>query len=104
MSFATLRGACAALWLRYQLLRAERIVPFAGAGAGMIGVDFDGRHQEDGFNFILQAGVGAHVFVRGPLAFTFDARWHHISNAGLHTPNHGIDSALFLFGPTWFFR
>lgn len=98
------RAAGAALWLRYQLLGTERVVPFVGAGAGMLALDFDGRHQDDGFNFILQAGVGAHVFTRGPLALTFDARWHHISNAGARSPNHGIDSALLLLGPTWFFR
>jgi hypothetical protein len=98
------RAAGAALYLRYNLLSAGRLVPFVGGGAGMAGLDFDGRHQDDGFSFILQAGSGAHLFVARRTALTFDARWHHISNAGLHGPNHGIDSALLLAGATWFFR
>ena len=98
------RAAGGALWLQYQLLGSERVVPFLGGGAGALGLDFDGRHQDDGFNFILQGGGGAHVFTRGPLALTFDARWHHISNAGMREPNHGIDSVLLLGGVTWFLR
>jgi hypothetical protein len=98
------RAAGAALWLQYQLHSADRIVPFVGGGAGMLGLDFDGRHQDDGFNFILQAGGGVHLFASERLALTFDTRWHHISNAGLRDSNHGIDSGMVLLGPTWFFQ
>lgn len=98
------RAGGAALYLRYHLLATERFVPFVGAGSGMLGLDFDGRHQDDGFNFILQAGAGGYVFLTDRTAFSLDARWHHISNAGLRDPNHGIDSALLLTGVTWFLR
>lgn len=95
-----------ALLLRYHLLSeklgGKRLIPFVGGGGGVIGVDFDGRNQDDGFNFILQAGVGAHWMLTPSLALTFDGRWHHISNAGLRSPNEGIDDLLLLTGFTVF--
>ena len=98
------RAGGAALHLRHHFLGAGRLVPFVGGGAGMLSLDFDGRYQDDGFNFIVQAGGGAHVFLTRRAALTLDARWHHISNAGLRSPNHCIDSALLLTGVTWFLR
>ena len=92
-----------ALLLRYQLLGLPGLVPFVSVGAGMAGVDFDGTHQDDGFNFILQAGAGAHLLLTERTALSLDARWHHLSNAGTRSPNSGIDSALVLVGATWFF-
>lgn len=97
-----------ALLLRYHLLSEKiggrRLVPFVSGGGGVIGVDFDGRNQDDGFNFILQAGVGAHWMLTPTLALTFDGRWHHISNAGLRSPNEGIDDLLLLTGFTLFLK
>jgi len=96
----------AALFLRYHFLGREagerRLVPFVGVGGGLLALDFDGQHQDDGFSFVFQAGGGAHLLVGRNAALTFDARWHHISNAGLRSPNNGIESALFLLGVTWF--
>lgn len=98
----------AALLVRYHLLSeklgSERLVPFFSAGGGVIGVDFDGRNQDDGFNFILQAGGGTHWMLTPKLAITFDARWHHISNADLGSPNEGIDDFLLLTGVTMLLR
>jgi hypothetical protein len=97
-------AAGAALYLRYQFLASPRLVPFVGVGAGMLALDFDGSHQDDGFNFILQGGTGAHLPLTETTALTLDVRWHHISNAGLRSPNNGIDSLMVLVGPTWFLR
>jgi len=92
------------LLLRYHFLAGERLVPFVSGGGGAIGLDFDGQRQDDGFNFILQGGIGAHWMLSEQLAITVDGRWHHISNAGLRSPNEGIDSALGMVGLTWFLR
>lgn len=99
-------AAGAAFLLRYQLLAVapERVVPFVSLGAGIAGLDFDLPHQSDGFSFILQGGAGAHLLWTRHTALTLDARWHHISNAGLRRPNRGLDSGLFLAGITWFFQ
>jgi hypothetical protein len=97
-------GGGATLSFRYNFLCSERLVPFFGAGAGVAGIDFDLNGAADGFNFIIQAGGGAHWFVSERAAVTFEARWHHYSNAKTQRRNHGIDTALFLLGTTFFFE
>jgi hypothetical protein len=97
-------GGGLVLDLRYDFLRSERVVPFVAIGAGVGGIDFDLADQADGFNFLLQGGFGAHVLVRPGLAISVEARWHHISNAQLRERNHGVNTALLLLGPTWFWR
>ena len=88
---------------RYQWLSWRRVVPFFQAGAGIGGIDMDLDSQRDGFEFYLQTGIGAHLFVREQLSITLEARYHHISNAQTRRPNSGINSGLFLIGPTFFF-
>lgn len=90
--------------LRYDFLSAERCVTFVELGVGVGSIDFDLADQADGFNFLLQGGVGVHVFVAPRAALTAEVRWHHISNAGLERQNHGINDALFLIGPTFFWK
>jgi hypothetical protein len=90
--------------LRFDFLRGERVAPFLAFGAGVSSIDFDLDDQSDGFNFLLQGGAGAHVFVTPRAALTAELRWHHISNAGLGDSNHGVNSALFLVGPTFFWE
>lgn len=95
-------GGGAALNFRYNFLSDQRVVPFLGLGVGLAGIDFDLDSASDGFNFILQAGVGAHWFATDRVAPTFEARWHHYSNAQILKNNAGINSALFLIGTTIF--
>jgi len=90
------------LLLRYNFLRLERMVPFVEAGAGLVGTDLDLKGQSDGLNFSLQSGLGFHFFVQPRLALTAEARYHHISNADLRTPNGGINDCLFLLGASFF--
>lgn len=92
------------LMLRYNFLRLERVVPFVEAGAGIVGTDLDLKGQSDGFNFSLQPGLGFHFFILPRVAVTAEARFHHISNAGLRQPNSGINDCLFLLGGSFFVR
>ena len=70
--------------------------------AGIIGTDFD-LEQRDGFNFILQGGAGIQWLVTNRTALTVSYLFHHISNAGIQTPNEGFNQHMILFGPTFFF-
>jgi lipid A 3-O-deacylase len=90
--------------VRYRFLADERLVPFVQLGAGILALDFHLRRQADGFNFTPQAGLGLHYVVWERVALTGEWRYHHISNAGIHERNGGIDSALVLFGVTFFPR
>lgn len=90
------------LSLRYNFLGAGALVPYAEFGVGMTHLDFDLPEQRDGFNFLLQLGLGAHWFLRSRTTLTAGWRFLHISNAGLRPPNPGINASLFLIGPTFF--
>jgi hypothetical protein len=90
--------------VRYNFLTGSRVIPFLQAGAGVIALDADLRRQADGLNFILQSGVGLHFFLSQSTALTGEWRFHHISNAGIHDRNAGINSSLFMLGVTFFLR
>ena len=98
-------GGSGALVVRYHFLASARhgVVPFLDGGAGVGAIDFDLESQHDGFNFILEGGVGVHLFLTPVLALTPSWRYHHISNAGTARPNVGINSQLFLLGINLFF-
>jgi len=99
-------GGGAALVVRYHFLAPARhgVVPFVDGGAGVGGIDFDLDSQHDGFNFMLEGGVGVHLFLTPELALTPSWRFHHLSNAGSRLPNVGINSQLFSLGINLFFR
>src|SRR5919109_989318 len=88
--------------IRYNFLAGDRVIPFVQIGAGILALDFDLRRHADGFNFTPQAGLGIHYFVSERTALTGEWRYHHISNAGIHDKNPGINSSLVLFGVTFF--
>lgn len=89
---------------RYNFLTGTRIIPFLQVGAGVIALHADLERQADGLNFILQSGLGLHFFVSQSTALTGEWRFHHISNAGIHNRNAGINSSLFMLGITFFLR
>jgi hypothetical protein len=83
---------------RYRMLERARWRPFLIGVAGVGGTDFDLDWQDDGFQFWLEAGVGVRRPIDDRLALSLETRFHHISNAGMHPPNIGIDSILVLVG------
>ncbi len=89
--------------VRYHFLPGARWTPFLDAGAGVTATDIKYPDLSTTFEFNLQAGAGFHWALRQNLAFTFQARYLHVSNAGIDRPNHGVNSFLFSGGLTWFF-
>ena len=53
-------------------------------------------------NFTPQASFGVQIFTREKRAISFAAKYVHISNAGLATPNPGINTVQFSIGYHWF--
>ena len=93
-------GGAAAL--RYNFLGRSRLVPYLGAGAGMLALDFDLETQRDGFNFALFGEVGLSALVTDRVAVTGGYRLQHISNARTRRPNAGIDTSFACLGVTMF--
>jgi len=50
------------------------------------------------FNFLLQTGAGLRNPLSNGRAWTVEARWSHISNAGMSSPNLGHNQFVFLGG------
>ena len=88
---------------RYHFLPKARFTPFIDAGAGFTATDIMHPDLSTTFEFNLQAGAGFHWTLRKDVALTFQARYLHLSNASIESPNHGVNSFLFSAGLTRFF-
>lgn len=87
------------LLARYTLVAPDRWRPFAELGAGPVYLGFNNhQNQADGLSFTLQGGVGVTYPVASGWAVVPRVHFHHISNAGLRSPNPGINDLLFTIG------
>ena len=89
--------------IRYDFATGHRWVPYIDFGGGVGATDIRNGDLSTTFECNLQSGVGAHVFLRPDVAFTFEYRFLHMSNAGLKFPNLGSNTSLFMAGLSWFF-
>lgn len=93
-----------AFMLKFGLLpETSKFQPYINAGAGVLYMSQHTNEQAKQFNFLEQGGVGMYYFFRDDLALNMNCRIRHISNAGLDTPNQGINTLLYLVGVTWKF-
>ena len=89
--------------LRSDCATGHRWMPFLDLGAGATATDIRDGDISTPFEFNLQAGAGAHFFLRDNLALTVQARFIHFSNAGIKFPNLGVNALTGLVGVSWFF-
>jgi hypothetical protein len=89
--------------LRYNFATGTRWVPFVDAGAGATATSIGPPDLSNTFEFNLQATVGTHLFLWQNLALTLEARYVHLSCAGISNPNRGLNGAGGMIGLTWFF-
>jgi opacity protein-like surface antigen len=90
--------------LRYNFTRGNgRFVPYAETtlGAGYVNVHKD--VQGTRFNFIETASLGTQYFLSDKLSLDVQARYMHISNAGLHEPNRGQNLMFGIVGVNYYF-
>ena len=89
--------------LRYNLAIGTRWVPFLDAGLGVSATRIGPPDLSGTFEFNLQATLGVHRFLRDNVALTFEARYLHMSCAGISKPNAGLNNVLGTIGVSWFF-
>jgi lipid A 3-O-deacylase len=89
--------------LRYNFATGTRWIPFLDIGAGVTATGIGPPDLSNTFEFNLQAVTGVRWFVRDDLAVTGEVRYMHLSCAGIHQPNLGINNVAFFLGMTWFF-
>jgi lipid A 3-O-deacylase len=56
------------------------------------------HEQGSQFNFIEYGGLGVNYFVRKNTALTLEGRFRHLSNAGIASPNTGINTYFIVAG------
>jgi Lipid A 3-O-deacylase (PagL) len=79
------------------------IKPFLAASVGFLYFEKDvPLPNSSQFNFTPEVGLGVHWFVTPANAVTVGYRFHHISNAGTHRRNPGLDLNLIYAGYSFF--
>ncbi len=89
--------------LRYNLATGTRWIPFFDGGAGVTATGIGPPDLSGTFEFNIQANGGVHWFVRDNVALTCEAGFLHMSCAGIHYPNQGLNCVTGKIGITWFF-
>jgi hypothetical protein len=78
-----------------------RVVPYIDLGGGVLFTNTQVPPGTSRINFTTAGAVGAHILA-GKLTWSADVRFMHISNAGLQTPNPGINTVQLRLGLGWF--
>ena len=88
--------------LRYNFATGTHWIPFFDLGAGVSATSIGPPDLSGTFEFNLQLGGGVHWFLRDNLALTSEVKYLHMSCAGIHPPNLGLNSVALMIGVTWF--
>ena len=84
--------------LKWNFANSRRAVPFLELTGGTLFSSSEVPAGTSSVNFRTGAGLGFHIFGGGNKAATFEVKYEHISNAGLATPNPGINTVQFRLG------
>lgn len=79
----------------------RRMVPFFELAGGTLFSQSDVPAGTNTVNFTTQVALGAQVFQRSKRSINFSVRYMHISNAGLASPNPGINTVQMQLGLHW---
>jgi opacity protein-like surface antigen len=89
--------------LQYNFVTGTRFVPYVGFGLGISETDIGRPDLSTTFEFNLDGKVGVYYFLTDNLALTLNGQYIHFSNAGIETPNRGVNTLVFSTGVKWFF-
>lgn len=87
---------------RWNFTSGRKIAPYFESGGGLLYTTSSVPAGTSRINFTPQGAFGLQVFTRERRSVSFDARYVHISSAGLGDPNPGIDTMQFRIGFNWF--
>lgn len=88
--------------LKWSFTSHDRVVPYLELGGGVLFTNNNVPAITNTTNFLTHAALGFHFFNSQKRALTGTVRYEHISNAGLTTPNPGINTVQFTIGMNWF--
>jgi hypothetical protein len=79
-------------------ISTPQLRPYSEGGIGVVYTDFQVKGQGSRFNFNPQIGIGMEFKADSGPPYFGAVRLSHISNAGLHEDNRGVNSVIFLVG------
>ncbi|MDD4899916.1 MAG: acyloxyacyl hydrolase [Candidatus Omnitrophica bacterium] len=85
------------------LPESSKVQPYFKGGVGVVYITQHTREQGTQFNFNEYAGIGMHYFFKKNIALTAEFRWRHLSNAGIDSPNSGINTNYGICGISYLF-
>jgi len=88
--------------LKWNFTNSAKTVPYLEFGGGVLFSNHEVPFNTSNTNFLTHAALGFHFFMKENRALTLTTRYEHISNAGLATPNPGINTVQFQIGMNWF--
>lgn len=88
--------------LKWNFTSHDRVVPYLELGGGVLFTNNNVPAITSTTNFLTHAALGFHFFNSQKRALTGTVRYEHISNAGLTTPNPGVNTVQFTIGMNWF--
>lgn len=83
--------------LKWDFATHHNVVPYAELGGGTLFTNTDVPPGTSRVNFTTSGALGLH-FLRSKYNWNAEVRFMHISNAGLSTPNPGINTIQFRIG------
>lgn len=89
--------------LRYNFATGTRWVPYVDLGAGVSATSIGPPDLSHYFEFNLQAATGVRWFIGDNVALGIEARYLHMSCAGINTPNQGLNNFNGMLSVSWFF-
>ena len=90
-------------FIRYDFATGTRFIPFFQGGVGVMYTDIGYPDLGSDFEFNEKAGIGLHYFFTPRFAITVEARFMHISNAGISKHNLGVNTVPVSIGLSYFF-
>jgi lipid A 3-O-deacylase len=81
-----------------EFISSDRLEPYLEGGIGVVYTDFQVEGQGSRFNFNPQIGIGTEFEGDSGPPFFGAVRLSHISNAGLHDDNRGVNSVILMIG------
>lgn len=92
------------LGIAYEYYIPQKAILFIGAGVGPHYINVDTDLQANGFIFSDNVFAGVHQILNPNWMLTYQVKFRHISNAGLQSPNGGIDNLFTGLGVSYFIR
>lgn len=83
---------------QYSMEPIGRFSPYFLIGAGVLRAHINRRETRAHTNFNLQGGIGTRYALTQITSLIFEYRHIHVSNAGLHEDNAGLNTHTFLVG------